>query len=179
VCLFNRVDAPNRRGTLGLPFPGVQVVVRDELGGAEVPDGTDGEICVAGPNVFGGYVNASAHAHDSRDPWGAGLPRDGAWLRTGDRGVRNDDGTVTFRGLIKPMFTRNGFNIYPRELERVIGGLPGVRRVRVTAVPDAMRENGIVVNVTGNVTPADVQAWCTTHLAVYKQPTHVTVDGAA
>ena len=179
VCLFNRVDAPNRRGTLGLPFPGVRVVIRDEHGSAEAPNGTDGEICVAGPNVFGGYVNAPVHTDHSRDPWSAGLARDGAWLRTGDRGVRNHDGTVTFRGLIKPMFTRNGFNIYPRELERVIGSMPGVRRVRVTPVPDAMRENEIAVDVAGDVTPADVQAWCATRLAVYKRPTHVTVDGAA
>jgi acyl-CoA synthetase (AMP-forming)/AMP-acid ligase II len=77
------------------------------------------------------------------------------------------------------MFTRNGFNIYPRELERVIGSMPGVRRVRVTPVPDAMRENEIAVDVAGDVTPADVQAWCATRLAVYKRPTHVTVDGAA
>jgi hypothetical protein len=42
-----------------------------------------------------------------------------------------------------------------------------------------MRENEIAVDVTGDVTPADVQAWCATHLAVYKRPTHVTVDRAA
>ena len=136
-----------------------------------------GEICVAGPNVFAGYVNAAAHPARAGDPWSAGLTRAGEWLRTGDRGVANADGTVNFRGLIKPMFTRNGFNIYPRELQRVLGEMPGVRSIRVTAVPDPMRENDIAVEVDGDVTTADVKGWCADRLAVYKRPSFVTVIG--
>jgi acyl-CoA synthetase (AMP-forming)/AMP-acid ligase II len=86
---------------------------------------------------------------------------------------------VSFRGLIKPMFTRNGFNVYPRELERVIGEMPGVRTVRITAIPDPVRENDITVEVDGDVTAADVKAWCDDRLAVYKRPSVVTVSGGA
>jgi long-chain acyl-CoA synthetase len=175
VCLFNRVDQPNRRGTLGVPFPGVRVSVRSEVGDTEMPSGAQGEICVAGPNVFSGYVNAAAHPATPSDPWSAGLRRVGDWLRTGDRGVQDDDGTVSFRGLIKPMFTRNGFNIYPRELERVVGAMPGVRGVRVIAMPDPFRENDIVLEIAGDVTEADVKAWCEAQLAVYKRPSVIRV----
>jgi len=178
VCLFNRVDLPNRRGTLGVPFPGVHVSIRAVDGLDEVADGTDGEICVAGPNVSRGYVHGAAHAAASPDPWAGGLPRTGEWLRTGDRGVRNGDGTITFRGLIKPMFTRNGFNLYPREIERVVGEMPGVRRVRVRAVPDPMRENDIAIEVEGSVDEAGVSAWCERHLAAYKRPTFIAVTSA-
>jgi long-chain acyl-CoA synthetase len=41
VCLFNRVDLPNRRGSLGVPLPGVRVSIRDESGEGELPDGDD------------------------------------------------------------------------------------------------------------------------------------------
>jgi long-chain acyl-CoA synthetase len=177
VCLFNRVSLPNRRGTLGVPFPGVRVTVRDG-DNAEVPNGSAGEICVAGPNVFAGYVNGEAHRAVPGDVWSAGLPRAGEWLRTGDAGVADVDGTVTFRDVIKPMFTRNGFNIYPRELERVIAAMPGVERVTVSAIPEPMRENDIAVNVVGTVAASDVQSWCHARLSVYKRPTQITVGDA-
>lgn len=176
VCLFNRRDRPNRRGTLGTPFPGVRVSIRLENGNAEAPLGTPGEICVAGPNVFAGYVNTEPHPARSDDPWGAGLPRAGEWLRTGDRGVANADGTVTFLGVIKPMFTRNGFNVYPREIERVVGALPGVRASHVSAVPDALRDNDVAIDVVGDTTAAAVKQWCDARLSVYKRPSFITID---
>ena len=175
VCIFNRVDLPNRRGTLGVPFPGIRVAIRQLESDARVPNGATGEICVAGPNVFAGYVSSSGAPAASEDRWRAGLVRDGEWLRTGDLGAENSDGTIAFRGVVKPMFTRNGFNIYPRELERVIGAMPGVEGVSIEARPDPMREHEIAVRVVGPVTAADVQAWCTARLAVYKRPSHITV----
>jgi long-chain acyl-CoA synthetase len=177
VCLFNRRDQPNRRGTLGTPVSGVHVSIRVEDGSAEAPPGAPGEICVAGPNVFAGYVNAAAHPPRSGDPWSAGLPRAGEWLRTGDRGVANADGTVTFVGVIKPMFTRNGFNVYPREIERAVGAMPGARAARVSAVPDALRENNIAISVMGDTTAAAVKAWCDAQLSVYKRPSFITIAG--
>jgi long-chain acyl-CoA synthetase len=175
VCLFNRVTLPNQRGTLGVPFPGVRVAIRAEHGDGDVDDEQSGEICVAGPNVFAGYVNVPARQAAPPDPWGSGLRRDGPWLRTGDRGARNPDGTVSFLGLIKPMFTRNGFNIYPREIERVVGELPGARSVRVTPIPHPIRDNDIAVDVEGSVTAADVRRWCDERLSVYKRPSSITV----
>jgi long-chain acyl-CoA synthetase len=73
------------------------------------------------------------------------------------------------------MFTRNGFNIYPREIERVIGEMPGVSDVRVTAIPEPMRENDIAVHVTGAVTEAAVKTWCDDRLASYKRPSVITI----
>ena len=175
VCLFNRVDRPNVRGTLGVAYPGVEVGIfaPAEHRGSQptdddavaLPDGTAGEICVRGPNVFSGYL----HHGD------AGLARRGEWLCTGDRGVRNPDGTVSFLGLLKPMFTRNGFNIYPRELERVVSAMPGVEQVMVEALPDPLKENDIVLGVRGRVTEAEVRHWCEDRLSAYKQPSVVRI----
>ncbi|HEX5072215.1 MAG TPA: AMP-binding protein [Gemmatimonadaceae bacterium] len=179
VCLFNRVDLPNRRGTLGVPFPGVHVSIRGERSDAEVAIGATGEICVSGPNVFAGYVNGAGVRATPERPWAAGLPRNGAWLRTGDLGVRNADGTASFRGLIKPMFTRNGFNIYPREIERVVGEMAGVESVTARPVPDPMRENDIALDVRGDVDAASVKRWCDERLSVYKRPSSIVVTPAA
>ena len=166
VCLFNRVQLPNRRGTLGVPFPGVEVEIHDPESNAPRPDGAEGEICVRGPNVFRGYLNAAPDE---------GLAVRNGWLHTGDLGVRNADGTVSFRGLLKAMFTRNGFNIYPRELETVIGSMPGVRRVQVRAIPNPARENDIGVELEGEVTEDAVRAWCEERLSAYKQPTEIAI----
>ena len=177
VCLFNRTDLPNRRGTLGIPFPAVEVTIRapatDDVADAHgddapLPDrrpGETGEICIRGPNVFRGYVRGS----------GEGLRRIGGWLHTGDLGVAEPDGSIVFAGLLKPMFTSNGFNIYPREIERAVGEHPGVRDVRVRAIPHPVRENDISVEVDGSVTADEVKRWCETRLGAYKQPTEIAV----
>ena len=174
VCLVNRVDRPNVRGTMGTALPGVDVSIfpparydngaTDEPEVAALPDGAEGEICVRGENVFSGYL------HDA-----PGLPRRGAWLCTGDRGLREPDGSVRFLGLLKPMFTRNGFNVYPREVERVVGTMPGVTRVEASSVPDPAKENDVILRVFGNVTEEDVKRWCEERLSAYKQPSVIEI----
>jgi long-chain acyl-CoA synthetase len=183
VCLFNRVDRPNVRGTLGVPFPRVDVAIMppanyatgdaDDAARAPLADGVPGEICVRGENVSPGYIGGATE----------GLPRRGDWLCTGDEGVRNDDGTVSFLGLLKPMFTRNGFNIYPREIERAVMELDGVRTVEVSPIPQRDRrgnalaslEHDIRLVVTGSVSREDVARWCETRLSAYKQPSEIEI----
>lgn len=169
VCLFSRTDRPNRPGTLGYPFPGVDVTVRS--GDASVlPNGETGEICVEGENVFAGYVG-----EDGRNP----NDFHGGAFRTGDAGVVEPDGAVRFAGFLKPMFTRSGFNIYPRELERVICEDDRIARVEVSPIPDAVKENEIALTVTP-VAGADldedaVREICLDCLAQYKQPATITL----
>lgn len=167
VALFNRVGMPNHRGTLGTAMPGCEVTIRDPESGRELANGDTGEICVRGPNVFSGYINDST----------AGLRIREGWLHTGDRGLRHDNGTVRFLGLIKPMFTRSGFNVYPREVERVIGMMPGVVSVHASAIPEPSRENDIAVEITGTVTEAEVKSWCEGRLSAYKQPSVINIRG--
>ncbi len=165
VCLFNRVDQPNRLGTLGVAYPGADVTIRDPVTNAALPIGSSGEICVRGPLVGPGYVSGNDR----------GLQRVDDWLHSGDRGHTDADGYVTFEGLIKPMFTRNGFNIYPEELIRVIGAMPGVTRVEVSGVPEPTKEHEIEVTVHGNVEAEAVRRWCETELSSYKQPNRITI----
>lgn len=238
VALFNRVSEPNVLGTLGLPFPGVQVSIRDPESSAELDVGAEGEICIAGDTVFRGYVseretpgamrsregessgsppaaltNASPGATVTESP-GAflnasptdpsrgvtspsptdpsrgvtapsrssressnGLRTIAGWLHSGDRGRQRSDGRVEFTGVIKPMFTRNGFNVYPAELERALTQMPGVRAARAYAIPEPTRENDIGVNLIADgsrpLSEVDVKLWCEGRLAQYKQPSRI------
>jgi long-chain acyl-CoA synthetase len=149
VCLFNRVDRPNARGAMGVTLPGVDVRLAD-----------DGEVLVRGENVFHGYVSDGERGL---------LVRDG-WLHTGDRGVPAANDAIAFDGTIKRMFTRNGFNIYPRELENAICELGGVTDARVTPVEQNDRELDIRVEYSGSASVEDVRAWCAARLSAYKQP---------
>ncbi len=174
VCLFNRMDRPNVRGTLGVPFPGVDVAImppaqypatrRDADEVSALANGARGEICVRGENVSPGYLGGAT-----------GLPRRGEWLCTGDAGIRNPDDTIRFVGLLKPMFTRNGFNIYPREIEGAVLELAGVTNAEVWPIPDPAKENDIGLRVTGSVTEDEVRVWCESRLSGYKQPAIVEV----
>ena len=153
VCLFNRVDRANVRGALGVPFPNVDV------------DLFDAEICVRGDNVFRGYLSGGE----------AGLAVSDGWLHTGDAGERASDGTIRFTGLIKSMFTRNGFNIYPREIELAVEELPGVSSAHVSELAGDDGESKIGLEVRGSVTEEVVRAWCAERLGGYKQPTIISV----
>ena len=178
VCLFNRTDAPNIRGTLGVPLPRVEVGIRSPVAWSDegvrsasgvvamLPDEAEGEICVRGDGVFRGYVTGGERGLVVREEW----------LHTGDIGRRNRDGTVTFLRIIKPMFTRSGFNIYPRELEAAVQELPGIQSAVVRPIPTAERENDIALRVRGHVRESDVKQWCEERLASYKQPSEIVIE---
>jgi long-chain acyl-CoA synthetase len=155
VCLFNRVDRPNVRGALGVPLPNVDV----GLAG-------DGEILVRGENVFAGYVSHGEHGLAVRD----------GWLHTGDRGRRVSADAIAFDGVIKPMFTRNGFNIYPRELERAVCELHGVTEAHVSPLESPEGETEIVLRYRGSATVEEVRAWCLSRLSAYKQPSVISLS---
>ncbi len=170
VCLFNRIDRPNRIGTLGLPFPGVDASVRDTAGG-EMDPGEVGELCVRGPNVFLGYTGDSGQR-----------PEDfhGDWLRTGDLASVDREGYFRYRGVLKSMFTRSGFNVYPNEVARALEEDPRIEAARICAAPDAERENEVVLFLTrapgATLSEEEVRALCKERLATYKQPGRIFVE---
>lgn len=168
VCAFNHVERPNRPGTLGEPFPGVEISIRDGAG-RRLPAGAVGEICVRGENVFLGYVGE----HDPPE-------LRGGFLHTGDLGSCEPDGRLRFRGMLKPLFTRNGFNVYPPEIARVLQADARIAGVRVCGLPDAAKENELVLFVRpapgAVLSEADVHALCRTGLAAYKRPEKVVIE---
>ena len=165
----NPYHGERRAGTVGLPLPMTAVRIVDELG-ADVPDGTSGELLVRGPHVCAGYWN--------RPEATAAAFVDG-WFRTGDIGVRAPDGYITLEGRRSDLIISGGFNIYPREIEELLAELPGVREAAVVGVKDPLRgEVPVAYLVADTDCSMDaVDAAVRRQLASFKVPRHyVRVD---
>lgn len=111
--------AGNKSGSVGLPIKTVQVKTINEN-----EDG-EGEICVKGDIVMMGYYNnPEANAQVFCD----------GWFNTGDLGRVDEDGFVFITGRKKNLIIlENGKNVYPEELEYLIGKIEGVNEVLVYA----------------------------------------------
>lgn len=135
----------------GVPLPGHRVRVVDTEG-SELPPRRIGRIEFRGPSATRGYWNNAAAS--------AALMRDG-WLDSGDLGyLAGSDVVIT--GRAKDMIIRGGRNLYPYELEEVVGALPGVRRGCVAVFGVAAAEQGterlVVVAETREADPLARQA---------------------
>lgn len=121
-----------REGSVGLPLPDMLVIICRPGTDEELPVGEDGEICVHGPSVMLGYLDDPSATAESLK-----RHRDGrTWLHTGDIGHRDADGFFYFRGRLKRMIKSSGFNVYPMEVEQVIGRHPAVAEACVVGVRD-------------------------------------------
>ncbi|MCW2616080.1 MAG: AMP-dependent synthetase and ligase [Frankiales bacterium] len=164
---MNPYDAP-RSGSVGLPLPGVELKVVDELD-EPVPTGSDGEVCVRSAGVMQGYW---------RDPTAtAAAVRDG-WMHTGDVGHLDADGYLYVVDRIKDLIIRGGFNVYPRDVEDVLLEHPSVATAAVVGRPDEVLGEEVVayVSLTGPPVAADdLIAWCRDRLGRHKHPREVHV----
>jgi long-chain acyl-CoA synthetase len=123
-------------------------------------------VWVRGPNVFQGYWN---------DPEGtAEALAEGGWLRTGDVGVRDADGYLYLVDRKKDLVIVSGFNVYPREVERVLYAHGDVAEAAVVGVPHPYTGEAVkafVVRRPGtDLGEDDLAAFCRTRLARYKAP---------
>ena len=125
-------NPPNREsirsGSVGLPIFDTELKVVDLGAGEDLPAGSEGEICIKGPQVMTGYYNKPEAT--------AEVLKDG-WLLTGDIGAEDEDGYFYITDRKKDMIIYKGYNIYPRELEEVIFEHPAVRQCAVIGKPDA------------------------------------------
>lgn len=124
----NPVDGVRKLGTVGPALPGQRIATISSEGKI-LPAGEVGEVVVQGANVMRGYLNRPEET--------AAALVDG-WLRTGDVGRVDEDGYLTLVDRVKDMIIRGGENLYPKEIESVLYGHPGVLEAAVVGVTDAM-----------------------------------------
>lgn len=115
-------------GTVGLPLPGVEVIVTDPQTGAELADGEIGMVEVRGPNVFKGYWQMPEKT--------AAELRDNGFFITGDLGRIDEKGYLHIVGRGKDLIITGGYNVYPKEIEAEIDEIPGVLESAVIGLPD-------------------------------------------
>ncbi len=158
-----------RRGSAGKPLPRVSIKIIDDDGN-ELPPDTEGEICVAGPNVMVGYHNLPEET--------ANVMMDDGYFRTGDLGRLDQEGFVSVSGRKKDLIISAGENISPREIEEVLLLHAGVADAAVIGAPDKMRGEVVKAFVVlkeeaSGVDEGSIRDFCSKRLAPFKVPRYV------
>lgn len=154
---------PSER-SVGRASFGCEVAILGE-DGRELPRGSEGLIYACNPVPFLGY-------HENPDA--TGNMRVGRWETGGDVGLMDERGFVHILDRKKDMIVSGGENIYPAEIERVLGDHPKVLEVAVVGVPDEKwgeSPRACVVPRPGQLlTIEEVAVFCDGKLARYKHP---------
>ncbi|NJC63634.1 long-chain fatty acid--CoA ligase [Planosporangium flavigriseum] len=180
-------DKSPKVGSIGGPLPDVEVKLVDAEGnvvGAVDDEGIDDEdfeveydspespgtdpgvIVARGPNLFSGYW-----------PDGADGPDADGWWSTADIAYADADGDLFLVDRVGDVIIVSGFNVYPHEVELVLGSHPAVADSAVVGVPHPYTQQTVkayVVRSPGaTVTAEEIIAYCERNLARFKCPTAV------
>jgi long-chain acyl-CoA synthetase len=115
-------------GTVGVPVFDTEISIRPLGGGDALPPGERGEVCIRGPQVMRGYAHRPDATAESIDADG--------WFHSGDVGILDEDGYLAIVDRTKDMLLYKGYNVFPRELEEILFGVPGVAGAAVVGRPD-------------------------------------------
>jgi long-chain acyl-CoA synthetase len=150
----------------GRPFPWVELTIRDPGTGRALPAGVAGEVWTRSAQNTPGYAGQAAATAQL-------LTADG-WLRTGDGGHLDSNGYLYLTDRLKDMIVTGGENVYPAEVEAVLGRHRDVAEVAVIGLPDPRwgeAVTAVVVPRPGSALRAeDVVAYTAGRLAGYKRP---------
>ena len=156
-------DHPATPGTLGRPQPGRRVAVIGETGPVEI--GEEGTIAVheSDPGLMLGYLKAEAATRDKFK---------GEWFLTGDQGLMDAAGDITYLGRADDMMNAGGIRVSPLEVEAVLNAFPGITQSAVTDIEVKTDARIIMAFYTAPepLDPAALEAYVTDNLAAYKRP---------
>jgi cyclohexanecarboxylate-CoA ligase len=110
--------------TEGRPYPEGEIRILDPDGTILGPD-QEGEVCLRGPQLMYGYVDASLDVAFDED----------RFFHTGDLGTLDEDGFLVITGRIKDIIIRKGENISAREVEDLLSAHPLIEEVVVIGLP--------------------------------------------
>jgi benzoate-CoA ligase len=153
-----------RYGTSGWPVPGYQIELRGE-DGKPVADGEIGDLYINGPSAALMYWNSREKTRDTFQ---------GEWTKSGDKYVRNADGSCTYSGRSDDMLKVSGIFVSPFEVEATLAQHGAVLEAAVIGVPDALgltKTKAFVVLKAGQqASEAELKAFVKDRLAPFKYP---------
>jgi benzoate-CoA ligase len=168
---LSNVPGKVRYGTTGWPVPGYTIELRGD-DGLPVPDGEPGDLYVQGPSAAVMYWG---NREKSRDTF------QGAWTKSGDKYVRNADGTYTYSGRGDDMLKVSGIYVSPFEVEATLIQHPAVLECAVIGKEDVdglTKTKAFVVLKQGQqVDEAALKAFVKDRLAAYKYPRFIEFIG--
>ena len=158
-----------KAGSVGPPIEGITVKVVDENGEA-LSTGETGELCVRGGNVMREYLGKPEDT--------AMFLKDG-WLFSGDLASIDEDGYIYITGHKKRLVLVGGFNVYPQEVEALLGAHPAVESCRVFGVPDDSLGERVMAEAKlrsgASAEPGELRKFLRSALAPYKVPRRVDI----
>lgn len=170
VFLMDPERVSDKIGSVGKPQVLVEVRTVDAEG-KDVPAGERGELLFRGPAITPGYFNNPQATQSVIDADG--------WLRSGDVGLRDEDGYYFIVDRIKDMYISGGENVYPAEVEAVLMSHPHVLEAAVIGVADEtwgevghaalMPRPGYAIAID------ELRAHARERLAAYKVPKRFTI----
>jgi benzoate-CoA ligase len=166
IFLSNKPDDV-RYGTTGWAVPGYEIELRGDDGNA-VPDGEPGDLYIKGPSAALMYWG---NREKSRETF------QGGWTKSGDKYIRNTDGTFTYGGRSDDMLKVSGIYVSPFEVEATLIQHPAVLEAAVIGINDndgLTKTKAFVVRKDGaHVTDEELKAFVKDKLAPYKYPRQI------
>ena len=165
VTLLRPEEQIDKLGSVGREWAGSGAIRMLDADGHEVPDGEVGELHSRTPYVFDGYwKNPEKTAECFR----------GDWCSVGDMARRGADGYITLVDRKSNMIISGGENIYPSEVESILGAHPQIKDVAVIGVPHDKWGEAVqavvVLHAEQQASAADLLDWCRSRMAGYKRP---------
>jgi acyl-CoA synthetase (AMP-forming)/AMP-acid ligase II len=158
----------HRFDSVGRPVIGCEVCILDDAGNV-LPPGEVGEIAGYGAGMMAAY-------HRRPEQTAALIWRDArgrSWIRSGDVGKLDAQGYITLVDRKKDMIISGGFNVFPTDIEAIVGGHPEVLDVTVIGIPhDKWGETSLalVIRQPGAASPAaELMAWANERLARHQR----------
>ncbi|MFK7857817.1 MAG: class I adenylate-forming enzyme family protein [Granulosicoccus sp.] len=168
VTMLHPHEQFDKLGTVGREVIGSRPIKLLDDKGDEVPDGTPGELYSCGPYCFDGYwQQPEATAAAFRD----------CYLSVGDIAQRNADGFIRLIDRKKNVIISGGENIYPSEVEALLGAHPSISDVAVIGKNDSLWGERVVAAVVlqadASISSHELLRWGKEHMAGYKRPREI------
>ena len=162
-------DAPDKQKSVGKPFDEAEIkILRDE---SETDfdtvclTGEVGEIAVKSKLQCKGYYKQEAMMK-------AAMFED--YFRTGDLGYLDEDGYLYFAGRKKEIIITGAINVYPHDIDQIIGRLPEVEECAAFSYPDSRLGEVVALAVVARedqeINLRSLKAYCAKNLADFQQP---------
>jgi len=168
VTLLRPDEQLHKLGSVGREWAGSGAIRLLDADRREVPDGEVGELFSNSPYVFAGYW---------KNPEKTTQAFEGLWCSVGDMARRDADGYIWLVDRKSNMIISGGENVYPSEVEGVLGAHPKVKDVAVIGVPHPKwgeAVHAVVVLHQGHIADAqELRQWCKQQLAGFKCPASV------
>ncbi|HPJ95362.1 MAG TPA: long-chain fatty acid--CoA ligase [Deltaproteobacteria bacterium] len=167
-----------KRGSFGIPLPGMKAAIVDHAGTDFMPPGEVGEMILNGPNIMQGYWKREKESAESL------IDIEGEkWLRTGDIVKMDEEGYFYFFDRKRDLIKYKGYSVFARHVEEVLYQHPKIKAAGVVGVPDPRVGNIIKAYVIlesearGKISEEEIKDFCKENLADYKVPKIIEFRG--